>query len=69
MNSDIETAVPSSLDRASNEAFDAKARPSSIYADTNVVGWQEKDPEHPLNWPSHKRAAHIIIISFMTLTV
>ncbi|KAH7213051.1 major facilitator superfamily domain-containing protein [Fusarium oxysporum] len=69
MNSDVETAVESSHDRASKEMLEAEIKANATSSDPNVIDWQENDPENPLNWPAHERGAHVVIISFMTLTV
>ncbi|KAF5532865.1 hypothetical protein FMEXI_12186 [Fusarium mexicanum] len=69
MNSDVETAVESSHERGSKEDLDAESKANATSSDPNVVDWQENDPENPLNWPAFKAVAHIVIISFMTLTV
>ncbi|KAF5682061.1 hypothetical protein FCIRC_5223 [Fusarium circinatum] len=69
MNSDVETAVESSHERGSKEELDAESKANATSSDPNVVDWQENDPENPLNWPTFKALAHIVIISFMTLTV
>ncbi|EWZ28442.1 major facilitator superfamily domain-containing protein [Fusarium oxysporum Fo47] len=69
MNSDVETAVESSHDRGSKEELDAETKANATSSDPNVVDWQENDPENPLNWPAYKAVAHVVIISFMTLTV
>jgi hypothetical protein len=35
--------------------------------DPNIVGWNgPKDPENPINWPSHKRIYHVVIVSIIT---
>ncbi|SCO87615.1 uncharacterized protein FRV6_11742 [Fusarium oxysporum] len=69
MNSDVETAVESSHDWGSKEELDAETKANATSSDPNVVDWQENDPENPLNWPTYKAVAHVVIISFMTLTV
>ncbi|KAF5686183.1 major facilitator superfamily transporter [Fusarium denticulatum] len=69
MSSDVETAVESSHDRGSKEELDGEPKANAMSADPNVVEWEENDPENPLNWPAYKAVAHIVIISFMTLTV
>ncbi|KAH6959616.1 major facilitator superfamily domain-containing protein [Ilyonectria sp. MPI-CAGE-AT-0026] len=70
MNSDVETAVNNSLgDQSNDKKSDTHRKPTSLSVDPNVVSWEPNDPEHPMNWPRHKRALHIVIISFMTLTV
>ncbi|KAF4345171.1 major facilitator superfamily transporter [Fusarium beomiforme] len=69
MISDVETAVETSNDRTSKEELDVEAKTTATSPDPNVVGWQENDPENPLNWPARRRGSHVVIISFMTLTV
>ncbi|EWG53339.1 hypothetical protein FVEG_11794 [Fusarium verticillioides 7600] len=69
MNSDVETAVESSHDRGSREELGDETKANATSPDPNIVDWEENDPENPLNWPAYKAVAHIIIISFMTLTV
>lgn len=37
-------------------------------ADTKIVDWDgPDDPANPLNWPSRKRWAHIIMVSLLGL--
>ncbi|KAF5615111.1 hypothetical protein F52700_13571 [Fusarium sp. NRRL 52700] len=69
MNSDVETAVESNHDGNSKEELDAETEANPTSSDPNVVDWQENDPENPLNWPAYKAVGHVVIVSFMTLTV
>lgn len=48
-----------------------KSRASFVEdSDVNTVDWDgPDDPEHPLNWSKLKRVSHVVLVSFMSLTV
>jgi len=59
VSKDLEAAVPSTTNNSEEEKIDLEK---------NTVWWDgPNDPENPRNWSSRRKAANIVLISFITL--
>jgi hypothetical protein len=51
-----------------NAALESGQPDDGKHADTNIVDWDgPDDAANPVNWPSRKRWAHVIIVSILAL--
>ena len=56
-----------SAPRSSSEQKRDLSRNSEDEDDQNIVGWNgPSDPENPMNWASHKRVYHVVLVSVIT---